>query len=86
MDMSIQNSSQSNNINYLRATYKTIGERAEASKKPIKKVLDIGTATGHPLKSIIHCFKDAQVLGVDIDNNYIPACQKLFSENKNVTI
>ena len=79
MDMFIQNSLLSINIDNLRATYKTIGERAEASNKPIKKVLDIGTATGHPLKSIIHCFKDAQVLGVDIDNNYIPACQKLFS-------
>jgi ubiquinone/menaquinone biosynthesis C-methylase UbiE len=34
----------------------------------------------------VHCFKNAQVLGVDIDNNYIPACQKLFKENENVTI
>jgi hypothetical protein len=40
--------------------------------------LDIGTATGHPLKSIIHQFKDAEVLGVDIDQHYVPACQKLF--------
>lgn len=79
MDIFIQNSSPSNHIFYARATYKTIGERALTSKKTIKKVLDIGTATGHPLKSIVHCFKDAQVLGVDIDNNYVPACQKLFS-------
>lgn len=38
------------------------------------------------MKSIVHCFKDAQVLGVDIDKNYVPACQKLFEENKNVKI
>ena len=44
-------------------------------------MLDIGTATGHPLKSIIHKFKNSEVLGVDIDNNYIPACKKLFEEN-----
>ena len=25
-------------------------------------------------------------MGVDIDSNYIPACQKLFEENKNVKI
>ena len=71
---------------FTKATYRTIGDRAEKSKKTIKKVLDIGTATGHPLKSIVYCFKNAQILGVDIDNNYIPACQKLFKENKNVTI
>ena len=85
-DTYIQNFLPSNIPSIFRATYRYIGERAEASTKPIKKVLDIGTATGHPLKSIVHCFKNAQVLGVDIDNNYVPSCQKLFSENKNVTI
>ena len=75
------------NFNILfRATYRRIGERAEQSTKPISKVLDIGTATGHPLKSIIDKFQNAQVLGVDIDNNYVPACQKLFKDNINVSI
>ena len=63
---------------FTKATYRYIGERTEKAARPIKKVLDIGTATGHPLKSIVHCFKNAEILGVDIDNNYIPACQKLF--------
>lgn len=62
-----------------------IGEQA-AKNKNIKSVLDIGTATGHPLYSIIDKFGDAEVLGVDIDENYIPACQQLFKNHKNVTI
>lgn len=48
--------------------------------------MDIGTATGHPLKSIINSFKDAEVVGIDIDANYVPACQKLFAKHENVTI
>lgn len=49
-------------------------------------MLDIGTATGHPLYSIINTFKDAEVVGIDIDKNYVPACQKLFKNHENVTI
>lgn len=49
-------------------------------------MLDIGTATGHPLHSIIDSFKEAQVIGIDIDKNYVPACQKLFKNHSNVTI
>lgn len=49
-------------------------------------MLDIGTATGQPLYSIIESFKDASVVGIDIDSNYIPACQKLFRNHKNVSI
>lgn len=48
--------------------------------------MDIGTATGHPLKSIVGSFASAEVIGIDIDQNYIPACQKLFKNNPNVTI
>lgn len=66
-----------------RATYKRIAERNDP---PAKKVLDIGTATGHPLFSIINGFKDAEVVGIDIDKNYVPACQKLFKNHPNVTI
>ena len=49
-------------------------------------MLDIGTATGHPLHSIIDTFKDSKVLGIDIDENYVPAAQKLFKNHKNVNI
>lgn len=66
-----------------RATYRRIADR---NTPPAKSVLDIGTATGHPLHSIIGTFKDAKVVGIDINKNYIPACQKLFEKNKNVTI
>lgn len=49
-------------------------------------MLDIGTATGQPLKSIIDSFKNAEVVGIDIDKSYVPACQKLFKDHPNVTI
>jgi ubiquinone/menaquinone biosynthesis C-methylase UbiE len=69
-----------------RATYRRIAERNEASEQKSKAILDIGTATGNPLYSIIDSFKDAEVVGIDIDPNYVPACQKLFKNHKNVTI
>jgi ubiquinone/menaquinone biosynthesis C-methylase UbiE len=48
-------------------------------------VLDVGTATGHPLESIVGVFQPTtKVLGIDIDKNYIPACTKLFAEHPNV--
>ena len=49
-------------------------------------MLDIGTATGHPLHSIIDTFKDAKVLGIDIDESYVPAALKLFKDHSNVTV
>ena len=85
MATSIQNTSQSTDFCNSRATYRMIGVQAKKSKN-IKEVLDIGTATGHPLYSIIDSFGDAQVLGIDYDKNYIPACQKLFEKHSNVTI
>ena len=48
--------------------------------------MDIGTATGNPLYSIIDKFGDAEVIGIDIDPSYVPACQKLFQNHKNVKI
>lgn len=48
--------------------------------------MDIGTATGQPLYSIIDGFKGAKVVGIDIDKSYVPACQKLFKNHENVTI
>jgi methylase of polypeptide subunit release factors len=54
-----------------------IGERNNR-RKEVKNVLDIGTATGHTLYSIIDNFKDAHVLGIDYNPHYVPACKKLF--------
>jgi len=49
-------------------------------------VLDIGTATGHALHSIIDNFSNAQVLGIDYNNLYVPKCKKLFERYDNVEI
>jgi ubiquinone/menaquinone biosynthesis C-methylase UbiE len=67
----------------LRATYRRI---AELNNPQARSVLDIGTATGQPLKSIIGSFSDARVVGIDIDNSYVPAAQKLFKNHSNVSI
>jgi len=42
-------------IHLSRETYRQIGERNQ-KRKEVKNVLDIGTATGHPLHSIIDNF------------------------------
>ena len=49
-------------------------------------MLDIGTATGGPLSTIISYFKQARILGIDYNQHYVPACKKLFREHKNVEI
>lgn len=85
MATSIPSSSQSKNCIYIRATYQLIGERTK-SDKSIKNVLDIGTATGHPLFSIIDSFGSANVVGIDINSAYINSCKKLFREKPNVEI
>ena len=71
--------------NPFRTTYRQIGERNKHNKA-VKQVLDIGTATGGPLSTIIHCFEQARVLGIDYNQHYVPACQKLFKDHPNVDI
>ena len=84
MGTSILNTSLSNVVFNYRATYRRIADRTK--EKPAKCVLDIGTATGHPLYSIIDSFKTSDVVGIDYDKHYIPACKKLFKDHENVTI
>jgi ubiquinone/menaquinone biosynthesis C-methylase UbiE len=86
MDTFTQNFSPSTFFIYVRATYKLIGERTVSSKKDIKNVLDIGTATGHPLNSIIDSFKTSSVVGIDINQSYIAKCKQLFQSKPNVEI
>ena len=62
-----------------------IGERNKNNKK-VQNVLDIGTATGGPLKTIVHLFDHARVLGIDYNALYVPACKKLFKDHENVEI
>lgn len=71
--------------NLHRFTYRLIGERNKNNPK-VKNVLDIGTATGGPLKTIVHLFDNARVLGIDYNPLYIPACKKLFKDHDNVEI
>ena len=71
--------------NYGRPTYHQIGQR-NADNKKIKNVLDIGTATGGPLKTIVPHFTQARILGIDYNQHYVPACQKLFKDHANVEI
>jgi len=52
----------------------------------VKNVLDVGTATGGPLHTIIDYFSKARVLGIDYNKLYVPACQKLFKNYPNVEI
>lgn len=49
-------------------------------------MLDIGTATGGPLSTIVGYFPEARILGIDYNQHYIPACKKLFESNTNVEI
>jgi ubiquinone/menaquinone biosynthesis C-methylase UbiE len=49
--------------------------------------LDVGCGTGKPLQNIISQFPDkVKVTGIDIDKNYIEACNELFNNNKQVQI
>ena len=51
----------------------------------INKILDIGTGTGRALEAIIDDIPDRiQVLGIDIDKNYIRRAQKLYAKRSNV--
>lgn len=49
-------------------------------------MLDIGTATGGPLSTIVGDLKQAKILGIDYNQHYVPACKKLFEKETNVEI
>jgi trans-aconitate methyltransferase len=68
-----------------RTTYRQIGVRNRGNPQ-VKQVLDIGTATGGPLSTIVDCFQQARVLGIDYNQHYVPACRKLFQDKPNVEI
>lgn len=68
-----------------RATYQRIGDKIRQLPSQPKHVLDVGTATGQPLHSIVDCFPStARILGIDIDTNYLPSCKKIFADRPNV--
>ncbi len=70
----------------LRVTYRSIGERNK-NRQDVQNVLDIGTATGGPLSTIISYFSPkTRILGIDYNKHYVPACQKLFKHHSNVEI
>jgi ubiquinone/menaquinone biosynthesis C-methylase UbiE len=56
-------------------------------KKQISSILDVGTATGEPLRSIIdRVDRNTRVLGIDIVSTYLKSCQALFADYPNVEI
>ena len=57
---------------WVRPTYRQIGSRNQ-NRKNIKKVLDIGTATGDALSTIVDDLKEAHILGIDYNEFYVPA-------------
>ena len=53
----------------------------------LQNLIDVGVGTGTALNQIISEIPEkVQVLGVDIDQNYVEYCQKMFSKRKNVEI
>ena len=52
----------------------------------IKTLLDVGVGTGVPLKSIHKKLTGVQILGIDIDKNYIEKAQEIFQKEQNVEI
>ena len=62
-----------------------IGERNKNNRN-VNQILDIGTATGGALKTIVPLFPEARILGIDYNPLYVPACQRLFKEHDNVEI
>jgi len=68
-------------------TYYKLFDRMQPRLEKYKKILDVGTGTGEALYSIIDRFsKDTQVVGIDIDANYIKRAQNLFKDVRNVRI
>ncbi|KRW99346.1 hypothetical protein PPERSA_02458 [Pseudocohnilembus persalinus] len=71
-------------------TYKIMMKELKKDEKQfnqIKDFLDIGVGTARPLYEIYPDLpKNTQVLGVDIDANYVKAAQQLFKKNDNVEI
>lgn len=47
-------------------------DRLERKMKDVKRILDVGVGTGHPMKQIINRIPSrVRVVGIDIDTNYL---------------
>ena len=71
-------------------TYYRLLQRMKANSsdfKQLESILDVGVGTGTALSYIIPDLnKDVKIIGVDIDQNYVDYCQKLFKTRNNITI
>jgi len=66
-------------------TYMKLLERMKPSIDQYKKVLDVGTGTGRALHVIFNQFpEDTQIVGIDIDKNYIAKAKERFKNCSNV--
>ena len=65
---------------------KLYNELIQKNGDSIKKILDIGTGTGYALESIIDYLPKTNVVGIDIDQNYVKAAKKRFANRANVQI
>jgi ubiquinone/menaquinone biosynthesis C-methylase UbiE len=70
---------------YTLPTYSYIAE--EINRINPKTILDVGTATGEPLFSIINQISPSvEVIGIDIVNTYLESSRQLFRSHPNVSI
>ena len=66
-------------------TYIKLFEKMKPSIDQYKRVLDIGTGTGRALHAIFSQFpEDTQIVGIDIDKNYIAKAKERFKNCSNV--
>ncbi len=65
-----------------------LADRMDLKGTQINRILDVGIGTGHPMKQIIDRIpKDTQVVGIDIDKNYLRFLMiKNLQKNKNIKI
>ena len=65
-----------------------LADRMDLKGTQINRILDVGIGTGHPMKQIIDRIpKDTQVVGIDIDKNYLRFLMiKNLKKNKNIKI
>ena len=69
------------------ASYKVLYEQFLADRlQSFKSILDIGIATGNPIRSINHHLKDKEITGIDIDEHYIDKARANLKQEPNIEV
>ncbi|CAD8089343.1 unnamed protein product [Paramecium sonneborni] len=72
---------------YTKWTYVMMCDRLEKKMANVKRILDVGVGTGHPMKQIIKRIPQRiHVVGIDIDTNYLRYARQTFKQYDNVEI